>query len=678
VSGAKGGHTPGLAATQTDLTANGIRRSAVRLTSVAAATVALLLGAKAFAQTPMDPTQYTEQDRRSLLPSPILDEQPAWVDLYWKAWALAQKNIMKGTAQNGFAPYYLTSAFPGTDLFAWDTEFCAMFGKYGNGAMPGIVSLDNWYLKQTADGGICRILSQINGSPGHPGWTNTDPETCARVDMNPPVYAWAEWQSFLISGDTARFSKSLAGRTVLQHLVDAFKFVELPANGHKAANGLYTWDPYSAGTDNTPGSYMYWVDLASEQALSAYCIARIAEAIGDSATEQTYDAQQAALVTLINKYHWDPATSFYYPLTSSLQPSGIKTAMGFWPLLARAPSQTQAAGLLAHLTNPSEFWRQQMVPTLSADDPSYDPGGGYWRGSTWAPTNYMIVKGFEAFGNRDIAFKVAENIVGGMSKTQIAESDHSIYENLAPDSFHRGNNSQTDFVGWSGLGPISLLIENVIGLSLDAPHRSVSWDMRLLGHHGMQNLNVGSATLSLTAAARTNAADAPTVSVTTTDTLTIEVTVGGPTATCTFPAGTYTWPVSFDAGMGNNCPTGGGVDGGVGGSNAGGSSGSPPDGSTAGAGGAGGANVGASGVGGNAIPTAGAAGAGPGLRNNAGSAASGCGCHAVGIRQTDLPPVASLSLLALSLAGSRFRRRREIRKTVGPRRGPGTRPEGGK
>jgi len=189
------------------------RRAASIFRSICA--VALLVSGTAAAQPAPDPTQYTEQDRQRLLPSPILDDQPAWLTLYWKAWALAQQNIMKGTPQNGFVPYYLTSAFPGTSLFAWDTEFCSMFGKYGNGAMPGIVSLDNWYQSQLPDGGICRILDQTDGSVGHPGWTPTDPETCAKQAMNPPIYAWAEWQNYLVSGDASRFSKVIAGRTVL-------------------------------------------------------------------------------------------------------------------------------------------------------------------------------------------------------------------------------------------------------------------------------------------------------------------------------------------------------------------------------------------------------------------------------------------------------------------------------
>ena len=58
------------------------------------------------------------------------------------------------------------------------------------------------------------------------------------------------------------------------------------------------------------------------------------------------------------------------------------------------------------------------------------------------------------------------------------------------------------YVGWSGLGPIAMLIEDVIGLETDAPNNTVTWELTRMDTHGIKNLRFGNVKTSILAHSR--------------------------------------------------------------------------------------------------------------------------------------------------------------------------------
>ncbi|MBQ8721984.1 MAG: alpha,alpha-trehalase, partial [Paludibacteraceae bacterium] len=54
-----------------------------------------------------------------------------------------------------------------------------------------------------------------------------------------------------------------------------------------------------------------------------------------------------------------------------------------------------------------------------------------------------------------------------------------------------------DFVGWSGLIPISMFIENIIGINADAVTNKVVWHSRSEKRHGVEGLRFGDVVTSL-------------------------------------------------------------------------------------------------------------------------------------------------------------------------------------
>ena len=110
------------------------------------------------------------------------------------------------------------------------------------------------------------------------------------------------------------------------------------------------------------------------------------------------------------------------------------------------------------------------LPSLSRNDPDFWPTGGYWRGSAWLPTTYMTIKALDSHGRYALARQLARETVSAMLATYSEVEPHTIWECYSPTENKPGTYakkpgySRPDFCGWSALGPISLFIENVIGV----------------------------------------------------------------------------------------------------------------------------------------------------------------------------------------------------------------------
>ena len=132
---------------------------------------------------------------------------------------------------------------------------------------------------------------------------------------------------------------------------------------------------------------------------------------------------------------------------------------------------------------------------LVADEKEYEADGGYWLGGVWAPTNYAIIKGLERAGYEAFAADASERYLAGMAA--VFKQTGTVWENYAPETMAPGNPSKKDFVGWSGCGPIALLIENVLGFRPDGTRKALHWNLRLFEPHGIRQLRFGAVTTDL-------------------------------------------------------------------------------------------------------------------------------------------------------------------------------------
>ncbi len=433
------------------------------------------------------------------LPEPVLENNTKYVELYYAAWEMAWNKIQQGSTENGFEPFYMDEGFNEL-IYQWDVCFITSFAIYGRNVFPVMPSLDNFYNKQRKDGYIQRVYWETNGKIAN--------EPSADEPMvNPPLFAWIEWRYYQISGDRSRFN------SVLPVLKKYYEWIEKNCKTEKG-KGLFYITGLGSGMDNTPRKNVEkaaWVDYSSQQALAALYISKIAEVQKDTTTQKIYAEKHTEIKTQINALLWNNSTHFYYDLTEN---DTLNTTMhigAFWTLLSEVCTNKNLPYMLSHLRNPDEFWRPHLVPTLAANQPEYDEKGHYWLGSVWAPTNYMVIKGLMANNELTLADSIAFNHLKNVSdiyfnfkpateKVAFNERYEDNYQTLwecysseLNEPATRWDNtfySRQDFVGWTGLTPISLLIENILGFDIIGKDNLIKWTIKRTDKHGIKNIQL--------------------------------------------------------------------------------------------------------------------------------------------------------------------------------------------
>jgi hypothetical protein len=456
------------------------------------------------------------------LPQPVYDENPLWIETWWKAWELAFKHLYEPAEGSGFVSPYFDAAF-NANMFLWDGSFITMFTNYAHPMVKSIEGLDNFYCKQYANGEICREINRTTGKD-YSEWVNTENKTLFSrwgyyfeqserqesipfqyvgrsipspnphntLDaMNHPIMAWAEWESFKITGNKERLN--LIWNPLVKYYEALQKYI-------RQGNGLYATD--WASMDNS--SRNPWldgggtgIDISAEMALFARNLADMANVLGKKAQQKFYTREADDLSALINQKMWNEKDRFYFDLNVKEEQCAIKTVAGFWPLIAQTASLQQAEKLSRHLQNPETFGRNYPVPTLSADAEAYSSDGHYWCGAVWAPTNTMVIRGLEKYGYDSLACVIALKHIRQVA--DVYQKTGTIWENYSADTLSPGNPSKNDFVGWSGMAPILYFLEYAIGLKPDAGQNQLTWTIRSQQATGCHHYRFNGHTVSLKA-----------------------------------------------------------------------------------------------------------------------------------------------------------------------------------
>ena len=419
------------------------------------------------------------------LPKPLWNNNKSVIDCYYKAWEIAFSNIHNPEDGSGFVSPFIDSAF-NDNLFMWDSCFITMFGKYASEFFDFQGTLNNFYALQHEDGYIAREVTENDGSAG---FTRFDGSS-----TGPNILPWCEYDYYKLTGDKERVEKIFP---VLLAYHQWFRRYRTWRDGSYWSSG------YGCGMDNQPrlknsesnaerflsNGHMIWLDTCLQQLISCNMLIKMAEICNRCDDVIDIVAEKEKLGNLINEKLWDDETKFYYDLWEDDTLNMVKSVGAYWALSADIVPEDKLDDFVTHLENDKEFNRPTRVPSLSADDKYYDEGGSYWCGSIWAPTNYMVLKGLSGNGYHDLAFDIAENCVD--SVVEVFEKTGTIWENYAPESKERGNHSKPDFVGWSGLFPISILIEYVFGIKVNAEKKEIEWHINLTDEFGVENLPLG-------------------------------------------------------------------------------------------------------------------------------------------------------------------------------------------
>jgi hypothetical protein len=422
-------------------------------------------------------------DAMNRLPVPVLPDRPDWVEMYWRAWEIAWSRLRRPRSNTPLVANWLDATQNG-HLSAWHTAFVSFFGFYARRSVNFITALDNFYARQHSDGFIGRDIATDLVADLFPPF---DPNS-----TGPNILAWTEWRYFRISGDDSRLEQ------VFWPLMALHRWFRL---NRTWPNGLYWATGLSSGMLNqerVPGGAFHhrhwtWVDANMQALLDCLILGQMATLLKEEELVQELSQERTHLAAEVNASLWSDQTAFYHDADAYGRFSQVKSIGAYWALLNKdllPPDRLDP--FLRHLRDANVFRRPHRVPTLAADSETYNPAtGDAWRGAVWSPTNYMLLKGLRLQGQHALAHEIAVNHLENVST--VYQHTDTFWENYAPETAAPGDPAEANFVGWTGLSPIAILLEDVIGISVDWPLRRVVWDRRWQsnGRYGVRNYALG-------------------------------------------------------------------------------------------------------------------------------------------------------------------------------------------
>ncbi|MEZ4645763.1 MAG: trehalase family glycosidase [Chloroflexota bacterium] len=449
-------------------------------------------GQNSFRNAPYEPVALPPiGEAKARLPVPVLPDKPEWVEMYWRAWEIAWANIRRpGADTKLIAPYLDVTG--NKRLFMWDTAFMAQFGIYGRRAFNLVHSLDNFYAQQHDDGYICR---EIDGEKGTDVFCPFDPDS-----TGPNILAWAEWRAYRAAGDDERLAQ------VFWPLLAYHRWLQ---DNRTWQNRLYWATGVSSGMSNQPRvpdsmhhhRHWSWVDASMQAALTSTVLAQMATWLKQDELAASLMAERTQLAQMVNDLMWNGEQSFYQDVDRNGRFSRVKSVSAYWGLIDKGlVPEDRLVPFVQHLRDNWSFNLPHRVPSQAADSEGYNSqSGNYWRGAVWPPMTFMVLKGLRTVGQHKLAHEIALNHVQNVCDVYVHTD--TFWENYAPETAAPGDPARPNYVGMTGVTPIAILLEDVIGLHVDWPLRRVSWDRRLEtdGEYGVRNYPIGpDGTLDLT------------------------------------------------------------------------------------------------------------------------------------------------------------------------------------
>ena len=157
------------------------------------------------------------------------------------------------------------------------------------------------------------------------------------------------------------------------------------------------------------------------------CLAKLCDIAGDPPGEAQEFASRATRVReALETKCWDERSGLFWDLAGSGEkPATAITFSTLFPLILEDLDPRKAKRLVdEHLLNEREFWLPFPIPSVAADEPTFDPEcrtETTWRGPTWVNVNWYLYWGLRAHGRRDVASELAERTIQMIERGGVRE-----------------------------------------------------------------------------------------------------------------------------------------------------------------------------------------------------------------------------------------------------------------
>jgi len=405
-----------------------------------------------------------------------------FVDIYERSWIWINEFVQKGDAKNNFGSHFFSYPHGGEEINFFETQMACFFLVYNNKNLPVANILNSFYSKQEENGAIRWKYSTVDGKPI---LTEDNPE-----GLCPPLLAWVEYDHYHKVGNKRRVKE------VMPVLENYFAWLE---NNFRDENGLYSVPLSATMMGNSPREKMkYPVDFNCQMAINALYMSALGDVLNDKEMSFQYRKHYFSLKTRINNKMWNADEGYYYDLDEQEEQVKVKTVASFWPLLAELPNEDRAEQIINELRNPETFASNNPFPTLALNDPNFKEDGEGFNGSVMSPFTFMIIKGLEKYDYFEFARESAIKHMYAILDTFHPEKGQkgTLWEAYRPNSdgpaLIDGDSewNRKLYLGYTGLSTITLMIENIVGLFISLPRKTVDWVVPVLELMGIENLNL--------------------------------------------------------------------------------------------------------------------------------------------------------------------------------------------
>jgi hypothetical protein len=405
---------------------------------------------------------------RAGTPSPVLEGNPRWVELYWKAW----ENLHAATVEETEPGPWPSRAFAQDGAIGFDeTLAISLYANWGWRAHPVRETLSH-VLQGVADDGAAPAQFRLTGSAGSA--------------TGIPLAALAVSRGFRVSGDLDALRLQLAGVQRRHAFFRARYSYDIPPKDEKEKPRVGYRVPVELSNlpfpQESPGE-------ASAEALGlllqdAAMLGHLYRGIGDSRSAGTADRLAQVVAQNFGKL-WSAQDRRYRSAgedgteRDSLMPL-------FGTIGGKAPHAKEA---LQGLFDPARYYRRTLFPTVAKTDPAFNGTISSRPLYTYLALRALIDNGMQ----RD-AGRAAEHILGVYESA--AGSALNLFGAYGPETRTPPEGALPGSLE-AGTIAIAALIEAVMGMDVDAKAGKVTWFLRRQDRHGMENLRFGDNVVSI-------------------------------------------------------------------------------------------------------------------------------------------------------------------------------------
>lgn len=404
-----------------------------------------------------------------------------FVSMYNRSWVWIDELWKTGSEENKFNGEYLS--YPRQKTFhQFYSCMSSLFLVYGAQNYSPFDAIDFFYSKQEENGAIRGEYSIEDGKLVQ---SADNPES-----VHPPLFAFIEYGFYHKVGNKKRLKE------VVEILEKHFDWLSIY---FKKENGLYSVPISACMSENIKRDKAYYpIDFNAIVALNALYLSNIGDILNDKELSFRYKRIYFSLKTKINSKMWDEETRSYYDL--DIKENQIKKMFlgSYWTLLAQIPNDERAWQMIEVLKDPDCYGTENPFSSITTKDKDFCEQGDNLNGGVSPFYNYIVIKGLQQYGEFEYARECASRhlyfIIDTLNPDAEVQGDvWSAYQpNKEGMSIGLDNRikAKDRFLVSVALITITLMIENIIGLEISLPKKTVDWVMSSLEAMGIGNLKL--------------------------------------------------------------------------------------------------------------------------------------------------------------------------------------------